>query len=62
VKTSKKPEPAACGVCGREHPMSQLVSVDHVHPEVARLIDKDKPDWRATGYVCRDDMLKYRHR
>lgn len=59
---NKKREAAACGVCGREHPISQLVSIESLRPELGSLIVKDKPDWRATGYICRDDLLKYRHR
>jgi uncharacterized membrane protein len=62
VHTSKKPAAAACGVCGRESPISQLLPVDHLRAELGSLIENDKPDWRATGYVCQDDVLKYRHR
>ena len=59
---NKKRETAKCGICGREHPISQLTSVERLRPELVSIIAKDKPDWPATGTICRDDLLKYRHR
>ncbi len=57
-----KKETATCGVCGLHRPLSDLVPVDSVRPELAALIAADKPDWRETGYICHEDLLKYRHR
>lgn len=59
---SHRRETAECGVCGLEKRPADLVPVDSVRPEIAELIKSDKPDWRATGYVCHEDLLKYRHR
>jgi uncharacterized membrane protein len=41
--------------------MSYLVPVDCVRQELAAIIAKDHPDWRKTGYICHEDLLKYRH-
>lgn len=51
-----------CGICGSEKPAGGLVPVESIRPELAEAIALDKPDWSATGYVCRADLAKYRHR
>jgi len=33
-----------------------------LRPELGSLIAKDMPVWQASGYICHDDLLKYRHR
>lgn len=49
-----------CGVCGRSKPASQMVSCETIRPRLAETLDAEKPGWRATGWVCRDDVQKYR--
>jgi uncharacterized membrane protein len=51
-----------CSVCGREKPQNSFVPAENVRPEIGELIDEDHPGWREAGYVCRDDLLKYRRR
>ena len=50
----------ACGVCATENPNAQMIPVDSVRPELTELITVEHPDWRKTGYICREDLLKYR--
>ncbi|WP_088344231.1 MULTISPECIES: DUF1003 domain-containing protein [Rhodomicrobium] len=49
-----------CGVCGSEKQAGACVPVEAVRPELAEIIAKDRPDWAATGYLCRTDLAKYR--
>jgi uncharacterized membrane protein len=52
--------PAKCGVCGTDR-AEDLVPVETVRPDIAELIDRAKPGWRSTGFICRQDLVKYRH-
>jgi uncharacterized membrane protein len=53
-------EAVHCGICGKADP-GGLVHVESIRPEIAALIESDNPDWRRTGFICREDLLKYRH-
>lgn len=35
---------------------------ERVAPSVARLLDNERPAWRDTGWICRQDLREYRRR
>lgn len=55
-----KPETAVCGTCGRTLSMRRLIPVDYVRPGLAEALDRSKPRWRETGYICTDDLQAHR--
>lgn len=56
------PEKLVCGVCKLEKPRSVMVTCNVVRPSIAEELDRDAPDWRATGWICRSDLQDYRRR
>ncbi len=60
VANSDSGRTAACGICGRQRPAIEMVSTQLVRPQIARILDLRQPDWRRTGYVCRDDLAAAR--
>ena len=55
-----KAGPAVCNVCGRSKPRSQLEPAALVRPRIAELIQNDHPDWSPDGYICHEDLNRYR--
>ncbi len=49
-----------CGVCGRSKPRSRLEPAALVRPSIAEMIQKDHPDWRPEGFICQEDLNRYR--
>jgi len=52
---------ARCQICGRNAPDVELLPAGFVRPIVAKLIINTKPDWNADGYICVDDLNRYRY-
>ena len=59
---SKRNKLSECGVCGRSLPQRQLVPGEIVRPAVSDAIQLDHPDWSAEGFICREDLARYRGR
>ena len=57
---SRVPRGEVCGVCDRARPAREMVSVPLVRPQIAQILDAAHPDWRRTGYVCREDLAAAR--
>jgi uncharacterized membrane protein len=51
-----------CGVCGLQKPEHEMMSCDVVRSAVATELDNSLPQWRQTGWICRDDLQEYRRR
>ncbi len=49
-----------CSVCGKSKPRAQLEQAALVRPRIAELIQKDHPDWSSDGYICHEDLNRYR--
>jgi len=57
-----RPTPIAhCQICGRSAPDVELLPAGFVRPIVAKLIIHAKPDWTFDGYICVDDLNRYRY-
>jgi uncharacterized membrane protein len=57
MKTAQK---QSCRICGKPGEKETLFPAELVRPSVARLIRKDHPDWDNKGYICLDDLNRYR--
>ncbi|MEZ5935762.1 MAG: DUF1003 domain-containing protein [Alphaproteobacteria bacterium] len=55
-----KREQPRCGVCGRSFAARDLFPVDAVRHQIADDLARLNPDWRQTGYICRDDLATAR--
>ncbi|WP_113338519.1 DUF1003 domain-containing protein [Rhizobium cremeum] len=51
-----------CGVCKRLKSRRDMTACDVVRPSLAEELDRITPDWRSTGWICRDDLQECRRR
>jgi uncharacterized membrane protein len=51
----------ACQVCG-EKTTGDLIPCSMIREPIAELIRKEHPDWSSEGYICREDLNRYRAR
>jgi uncharacterized membrane protein len=49
-----------CQVCRREKPIDELLIGSLVRRSVAELIRKDHADWSDTGFICIEDLHRFR--
>ena len=49
-----------CGYCGRSFARRELTPAEVVRPQLAQHLDQSRPDWRRTGFICRDDLTNAR--
>lgn len=50
-----------CQICGRDESKTEIVSALVVRPAVAELIKNSFPEWNAKGFICRNDLRKFRN-
>lgn len=50
-----------CQICGRDSTKVDVISAVIVRPTVAELIKSSFPNWDAEGFICRDDLRKFRN-
>ncbi len=51
-----------CSICGRSLPRRQLVSGEVLRPALADTIRGEHPEWSGEGFVCQEDLARYRGR
>jgi len=51
-----------CGICGRSFPRRQIVSAAIIRDAVTEEVRRDHPDWPTDGFICLEDLTKYRGR
>ncbi|MGE3850521.1 MAG: DUF1003 domain-containing protein [Planctomycetota bacterium] len=51
-----------CLVCHRQLPLRDVLPADLVRRPVHRLLQEDVKDWHDDGYICHDDLNRYRSR
>jgi uncharacterized membrane protein len=49
-----------CQICGCDCLKSEVISATIVRPVVVAVIKKSFPHWNSKGYICRDDLHKFR--
>ncbi|HMN25037.1 MAG TPA: DUF1003 domain-containing protein [Ignavibacteriaceae bacterium] len=50
-----------CQICGRDNTKVDMLSAVIVRPAVAQLIKSSFPNWDTEGFICRDDLRKFRN-
>ena len=50
-----------CQICGRDNSKVEILSAVVVRPAVGELIKSSFPSWDQEGYICRDDLRKFRN-
>ena len=49
-----------CQICGRDGGKTEVLSSIIVRPAVSEIIAKSIPNWDPEGFICRDDLQKFR--
>jgi uncharacterized membrane protein len=49
-----------CQICGRDNSKVEILSSVIVRPALSEIIAKSIPNWDPKGFICRDDLQKYR--
>ena len=49
-----------CQICGRDESKVDIVSASIVRPVISDLIQEDFPKWDQNGFICVEDIKKYR--
>jgi uncharacterized membrane protein len=60
----KKNKPSAnrsCQVCGKNAAQTDLIAASAVRPVVVKLIRREFPEWSADGFICADDLNRFRY-
>ena len=57
-----RPTRFRCAVCGKEKPARDVTSIDVVRPSLLDRIRADNPDLPAEGYICEQDLDRFRSR
>ena len=60
----RKPRPTRfrCEICGKEKPLRDINRLDVVRPSLIDKIKVDYPDLPAEGFICNEDLDRYRSR
>jgi hypothetical protein len=58
--TKNQKKTIVCEVCKRPKKMSELFPLGMVHEPVLMIIKKEHPDLSRKGYICSEDLNKYR--
>jgi uncharacterized membrane protein len=61
MKNRPPSQPGHCQICGKEAKDSSLMPANLIRPAVAALIKKANPGWDDEGYICTDELNRYRH-
>jgi uncharacterized membrane protein len=50
-----------CQICGKKNTETELVPASLVRPALVNIITGNFPDWSAEGFICADDLDKFRN-
>jgi uncharacterized membrane protein len=54
-------ETRSCQICGKDASRTDLIEASSVRPVVVDVIRKAHPDWSAEGFICMDDLNRFRY-
>jgi uncharacterized membrane protein len=58
----KKSSPnRSCQVCGKDDTQTDLIAASAVRPVVVKVIRQDYPQWSGEGFICVDDLNRFRY-
>ncbi len=50
-----------CQICNRDESKAEILSAVVVRPAAVKVISESFPQWDSKGFICRDDLRKYRN-
>lgn len=50
-----------CQICKRDETKAEILSAVVVRPSVTKIIKESFPEWNIKGFICRDDLRKFRN-
>jgi uncharacterized membrane protein len=59
---TRKTTTRRCSVCGRDVAPEDAVPAAVIRDSIQDIIKHDHPEWGADGYICRDDLKRFRSR
>ena len=54
-------ESRSCQVCGKDAAQADLIAASSVRPVVVNVIRKGYPEWSDEGFICVDDLNRFRY-
>ena len=54
-------ESRSCQVCGKDASQTDLIPASAVRPVVVNVIRQNYPEWSAEGFICVDDLNRFRY-
>jgi uncharacterized membrane protein len=54
-------ESRSCQICGKDASQTDLIAASAVRPVVVNVIRQDYPEWSAEGFICVDDLNRFRY-
>ena len=54
-------ESRSCQVCGKDASQTDLIPSSAVRPVVVNVIRQNYPEWSAQGFICVDDLNRFRY-
>jgi uncharacterized membrane protein len=61
VKNKKSPA-HTCSICGKVVPSQDAIPAGVVRESIRNIIRQDHPEWSPDGYICREDLSRFRSR
>ncbi len=61
MKTDSPSANRVCQVCGKDASQQDLIAASAVRPVVVKIIKQECPKWSAGGYICADDLNRFRY-
>jgi len=61
MKKKTPSESRSCQVCGKDAAQADLIAASSVRPVVVNLISKAYPEWSGEGFICVDDLNRFRY-
>ena len=61
MKIKTPSESRSCQVCGKDAAQADLIASSSVRPVVVNVIRQDYPEWSDEGFICADDLNRFRY-
>ncbi len=61
MSETDRPANRFCQICGRQAPAVELVMGHSVRPVIVGIVKKSYPAWSDAGFICVDDLNRYRY-
>jgi uncharacterized membrane protein len=57
---TKQPKAVMCQICKKQKSLVNCLPANTVRDSLVELIKKDNPEWTPEGYICKEDLNRYR--